>query len=343
MTLGKHYEKISLRIGIPLAILFGAANYYVLATWLNQYTIYLAAFLQGLCYSFGAIVPVTRAINAWFLDKRSTCIGIASTGSGIATFIMPLIITLFMSIGGLKSALMANVTLMLICACIALIFMRNKPSDIGEKPFVDRAPAEITHSIKQHPEEDLKGIYHVLLYVALFLCGFIANASMNHAAIHLATAGYADSIMSLFMAAYGFMMIFTKMFFGVLSDHVGAYRANTIYFITLIISLFWMAYIGARHAGLPVMMILCLFFSVGAALPSVGTAVWTENLARPESVNRMMRHGQTCFSTGTLSGSFIPGVIADLTGDYVVNFIMIGTLAVAMAFIVQKLYRKQGL
>ena len=65
---------------------------------------YAGAFVAGLGYGLGTMVPVTMMINRWFAEKQGFVLGFASAGTGMATILCPPLITAGLSAGGVSLA-----------------------------------------------------------------------------------------------------------------------------------------------------------------------------------------------------------------------------------------------
>ena len=80
-----YYRKLSLRLGILLATLIGAASAAVYAVGGSALVYYAAAVLGGVAYGLGCIYPTSLLLANWFHTHRGLALGVSSAGSGVAT------------------------------------------------------------------------------------------------------------------------------------------------------------------------------------------------------------------------------------------------------------------
>ena len=79
-----------------------------------------------------------------------------------------------------------------------------------------------------------------------------------------------------------------------------------------------------------VTFLLCLF-GFGAPLTTVGLSVWAADFSCTER--------QLCYAIGGLAFSFVPGMVADLTGSYAPVYVIFALFGVFSILTVQSTYR----
>ncbi len=91
--------------------------------------------IAGLGIAFGEFIAMTTIINNWFIRKRSIAMGLLFASGGIGGFIMPPLISLFISNWGwrLAWACLAGIHFFL-TIIIGGILIKNRPEDMGQLP-----------------------------------------------------------------------------------------------------------------------------------------------------------------------------------------------------------------
>lgn len=91
--------------------------------------------IAGLGIAFGEFISMTTIINNWFIRKRSIAMGLLFASGGIGGFIMPPLISLFISNWGWRWAwaCLAGIHFFL-TIIIGGILIRNRPEDVGQLP-----------------------------------------------------------------------------------------------------------------------------------------------------------------------------------------------------------------
>jgi MFS family permease len=92
--------------------------------------------------SFGTLVPVTVTVTRWFHRYRGRAMAIPLGASGFAGFVgAPLVNKLLAANGGnWRQAWQVVAEIMIVSAGVALLFVKERPEDLGQT--VDGAPAE---------------------------------------------------------------------------------------------------------------------------------------------------------------------------------------------------------
>ena len=109
--------------------------------------IVLWGFVIGIGTGLTAMVMGATIATRWFTARRGFVVGLltASTATGQLVF-MPLIAALTEAYGW-RSAVIFIIAMLFVCAAAMLAFMRDRPSDLGLKPYgqtVDEPPAATT-------------------------------------------------------------------------------------------------------------------------------------------------------------------------------------------------------
>ena len=77
-----YYRKLSLRRGILIASLIGAASAAVYSVGGSAFVYYTGAALGGIAYGLGAIYPVSLLLTRWFHTHRGLALGLAKGADG---------------------------------------------------------------------------------------------------------------------------------------------------------------------------------------------------------------------------------------------------------------------
>lgn len=87
-----------------------------------------------------------------------------------------------------------------------------------------------------------------------------------------------------------------------------------------------------------VTFLLCLF-GFGAPLTTVGLSVWAADFSCAERRAQSVQRFQLCYAIGGLAFSFMPGMVADLTGSYAPAYVIFALFGVFSILTVQSTYR----
>ena len=87
-----------------------------------------------------------------------------------------------------------------------------------------------------------------------------------------------------------------------------------------------------------VTFLLCLF-GFGAPLTTVGLSVWAADFSCAERRAQSVQRFQLCYAISGLAFSFMPGMVADLTGSYAPAYVIFAPFGVFSILTVQSTYR----
>ncbi|GAB5414279.1 MAG: MFS transporter [Congregibacter sp.] len=147
------------RIGVRLTLFMGsmiivggALGMALIASNEFQYLLFFGA-VCGLGFSLGGVIPAQSVVTYWFKRRKPLAMSIVLCASGVGSIISIPILNRVVSafdndwrIGWYVVAAMAGIS-----ALTALLFVRNKPADLGQLP--DGDSAEVATAAAQAPQQ----------------------------------------------------------------------------------------------------------------------------------------------------------------------------------------------
>src|SRR5436305_4522334 len=100
----------------------------------SLYTYFALYFLYTVGYIFSGPIPHQILVSHWFQKKRGSAMGIVYVGVGLFGALGSVFVKTMTDQYGFRTALMAVGALMFIAWPLALIFLKDKPSEIGQHP-----------------------------------------------------------------------------------------------------------------------------------------------------------------------------------------------------------------
>lgn len=132
-TIGKKGSRFCIAIGSTLILLSSILMGY----FVKSEIMFIVAFgiIAGIGVGFGTVVPVQTTITQWFNRKRSRAMAITLTASGFGGFIAaPLLTKVLSTSEKWNNCWLVVAGAALLALLIDLIFVKSKPSDIGQIP-----------------------------------------------------------------------------------------------------------------------------------------------------------------------------------------------------------------
>lgn len=333
LVVDKYYKLFNLRVGATLACCFTAAGFIVDSFATSLPVFFCGGFLLGIGYGFGGMVAMTYLANRWFATGIGKMLGFAAMGSGLASIIMPLIIVGLINAFSLSGAFFIEGLIALGIAGLVFLFLRNRPADLGIKPFEKKeGKKRKRRTMRAASKKSLFLLYGAMVCVGHFSCCGTAYLSV------LASSSGFDLIFSASLVSMaGIALTLSKFVTGELFDLLGAPKASAI--------IFAFALVGYTFCSLAflqneiIMSIGAIALGAGIAIGSVGTTAWSIELSTPENRVRVIKYFQFSFSLGGFFANTFPGIIKDMTGSYAVSYGATSLIVLLAAIIILRHYK----
>jgi MFS family permease len=288
----------------------------------------LFGFLSGVGTGIvGSVLSATVA-NRWFLKRRGLVVGIfgAATSAGQLIF-YPLLQKLVDVMSWRTTSVWVAVAIVVLAIPIVLL-MRDKPSDVNEKPFgaePNYVPSKLTADTGIM-RKAMQSLDFWLLAVTFFVCGATSNGLIGthfiaHAVEHGFTADVAASSLA-FMGLFNFVGTIAS---GYLTDRFNPRFLLATYYTFRGISLLFLPLVHDQ-LGLGAFAILFGLDYIATVPPTV--ALTADTFGR-RNVGTVYGWIFCAHQIGAASASWFGGLIRDSYGSYNAAFIIGGGVAVA--------------
>lgn len=336
---GSYYKKLSLRMGVFFAVLTIPVSYIIFAHAHSAVVCYIGAVILGIPYALGNVIPITQIIRNWFKSKEATALAVVMCGTGVSTAVMPPVITKLVENFGLTTAFYAVGIFTVIAAIVIFTVVKDRPEDIGLEPYKENKKAEEKENAVAYSARDLSGKGMILFALVMLLLGYAGTPYTHHLSLHYTTVGYTGIQAAFAVSVYGIFLIISKIAFGAGVDKFGAYRVNYFFFAAWLLGSTITVFLnGVSTSALYGSAILN---GLGISLGTIGMTVWTGDLSSDEMYRQRVKQSQTIFQLGSLVGSPVPGIIADVTGSYAGAYVSFTIALAAVMVIIQGMYRRR--
>ncbi|MBC9907035.1 MFS transporter [Achromobacter xylosoxidans] len=187
--------------------------------------IYLA---YGLGVGLGvgcAYVPVVGAVQRWFLRRRGLASGLAVSGIGVGTLLVPPLASALIDLWGWRAAYLALAAAVAVLGCAAARWVENSPQDRGLQPDGDAAPP-----VRAAPASAPAGVpvlaairsrVFLLLYLAAMAGAFGVFVPFVHLIPYALDHGIAPGRAVLLLGMVGVGSAAGRFLLGSLADRLG--------------------------------------------------------------------------------------------------------------------------
>lgn len=297
-----------------------------------------AAALTGVGYCWAGMVPISLAVGRWFRDRRGLALGLASAGSGVSTVLAPMLLTRAMDRWGMRAAFLMEGAVVLVCAVLVWLLVRDRPEDLGLTPYRRPGAEPAEKAAASGAVSGLSGGQWALLLLAALFAGATGGPGFSHLTMLYTSSGCDSLFVAGLISCLGAMISVGKILCGQVYDRRGGRGGNRFAFGTLLLSLALCCLAPLGGAVLPILAVTA--FGLGMSITAVSPARWAADLcADYESAVRTIT---LAFTAGMLVFGPLPGLLAGWLGGYVPAYLTFFLLLLAAFLIVQGLYRKKA-
>ncbi len=340
----QYSDKLGLRLGIALGTLVTGLGFLFYAIAGRSYLLYcVGAAVTGIGYTLGGITPIAVLFAEWFHTHRSLAMGICSAGTGVSSILVPQILIPIFEKDSLRTGFLLEAAFVTVVAVLLFVLLRNHPSEkglsrlgaeeIGKPVQVRRLPLHRTLSRGDA----------AWMVAATFLMGIATIPGPSHISVLYKTEGFSAESISLLLSLFGAALIVGKCLLGQLADRFGSLRA-TVPFYLLVLSGYALCAL-AGMGSMPLAIASVLTMGVGCAVGTLCYSMFAGDMCPPEQFGATVRTYQLTSTLGGMASSFLPGLLADLTGHYMVSyvaFVAIGLVSLGMICLVYRHLEQQA-
>lgn len=339
MTAEFLFSRLGLRrtaaLGLGLQILSR-----VIFAFSHSFPAYCAgAVLSGLCYAWAGMVPLSLLMGRWFQDRRGFAVGLSSTGSGVATVLLPPVISSLVEQFGLTFTFLTEAGFTLALSILVVLLVRNTPEEMGLSPY--RTNAE---SVVPPAEASVGGLSNArwgAVLFGIFLLAGTVGPGFNHLTMLYTTEGYAPTLVSWLWSYMGLALIVGKIGYGQIADRLGGWRSN--FLIGGVILGAQAACCMAPLGSIFFPILSTTLFGFGLPIGSVSFAIWAQDLRGKNNYQAAVQQCNIAYAIGNFMFGPLPGILADYMGSYVPAYIVFMLLSLVCLVILQWTYRSLGL
>ena len=322
---GKIYEKLELRLGICFAFLASAGGMILYATAQNFWQLALGALAAGLGYGLGGMYPVSLLLHRWFRIHEPIALGICTACTGLAVIFGSPLITSISEMYGVQMTLRLHGIMLALSAAISFMIIRNWPENVEHRKVIKK--------------ERKRRLRFTWMHVAALCIGVSGNAAFQFLGMHFSNLGLSSYEVASVISVAGTALMISKFLYGGSVDHFGTRRTNMVFMFISTAGLVLCCLCGNDYKMAMLSMIL---YGLGLAYPTIGLTVYAEDLCSVEEFEDKVREYQMCYTLGSLAFSPIVGILADLTGTYVLFYLIAAAMGIVALAIIEQNYKRKG-
>lgn len=174
---GRLMEKFGARRMMTLSSIVMGATLISMSKFSALWQFYAAGAILGVTFTFLMYLSFPTIIPRWFNKNVGLMIGIAAAGSSIGGALFnPICGILINNYGWRTTYIILGAVILLIVSPIIGIFLRNKPADIGLRPYGESA---ISARKNKNDGYEYRAVLKMPLFYGLFMFGFLMSTTAS--------------------------------------------------------------------------------------------------------------------------------------------------------------------
>jgi MFS family permease len=186
-----------------------------------------------------AYVPAIGAVQRWFVRRRGFASGLAVSGIGVGTLVMPPLASLLIGSLGWRGAYLALGALAAVVGGGLALLIENDPRDRGLGPDGDPPPSDAQPARPQgnSVRDAIRSWRFISLYAACLICSFGVFVPFVHLVPYAGDHGVAPASAVLLLGVIGVGSTAGRFFLGGLADRMGRQRSLFLMFTGMAVAL----------------------------------------------------------------------------------------------------------
>ncbi len=280
-----------------------------------------AAYGLGVGLGVGcAYVPAIGAVQRWFVRRRGFASGLAVSGIGVGTLVMPPLATFLIASLGWRGAYLVLGILVAIVGGGLSLLIENDPRDRNLGPDGDppHAGARSGRTEGASVNEAIRSRRFVSLYAANLICSFGVFVPFVHLVPYARDHGVSAASAVLLLGIIGIGSTAGRFFLGGLADRLGRQRSLLLMFAGMALALAsWVAATGLWSLGAFACAFGVFYGGWVAVLPAV-----VMDYFGGRNVSGLIGILYTSVAFGTLVGPSAAGFAFDFSHSYTVPILV---------------------
>jgi MFS family permease len=305
----------SRRLAVAGMILTGAGL--VFAGFARTLTEVYVAYGLGVGLGVGcSYVPAVGAVQRWFVRRRGFASGIAVSGIGVGTLVMPPLAALLIVRVGWRDAYLVLGCLAAIVGTGMAMLIENDPRDRGLNPDGDASRPDVRPALSPgfSVREAMTSRRFAGLYAACLISSFGLFVPVAHLIPYAQDHGIAPSAAVLLLGAIGVGSTAGRFFLGGLADRMGRRHALLVMFAGMALALVvWAVSTSLWALGVVALLFGVFYGGYVAVLPAL-----VMDYFGGRNVSGIIGVLYTSVAFGTLIGPSAAGFAFDLSHSYLI-------------------------
>lgn len=259
-----------------------------------------------------------RMLGNWFHRHYGLVTGVVTAMTGLGGSVFTLVFSDLTNQFSWRSAYLAVAVVFLLLAVLIAVLVRNKPEEMGLKPYGE---GYIPQNTKRESDDHWEGfsfeklkkrpVFYIMIIATVLscVCAYMALPVVN---AHVQDCGLGADFAAKVQSVVMFALTITKLGFGYLSDKFGVKPMTMLSLAALTVALLLMAGIKDTTSA----YVAALIFSVGLPICGIMPTLLVPSLFGYHASVQVMGIIQAMISVGNMVATPLTNSLRDVLGSY---------------------------
>jgi len=281
----------------------------------------------------GGFVPINSTIARWFVRRRGMMTGVAISGMGVGTIVMPVVARWLISTYDWRFSYLIVGIVVLVVSVAAAQFLRRDPSKMGQLPYGEGEVKQEGLIVKPEGFSFREAIHTKqfwLFFAIIFAFGGVGQATMVHIVPHTTDLGISATIAAGIIAIIGGASIVGRIGLGGASDRIGEKKVLLCVFVFYLVAFLWL--VPARE--LWALYLFAVLFGLAFGGGEVMISPLVAKLFGLKAHGALLGAIVLAAALGATVAPLMAGYIFDVTTGYQLAFVVLAALSVVALVLV---------
>ena len=327
VVMGRLNDRFGPRIVVAGCGLFLGSGYLLMSQISAIWQLYLFYGVLIAIGASGSYIPLASTISRWFVKRRGLMTGIAISGIGVGTMIMPPVANWLITDYGWRVAYLVVGIAVSVLITSATQFLRYDPGQMGQLPYGENQtePGSVNLKAQGFSLRETIHTRQFWMISTMFFCFAVSIQSiLVHIVPHATDIEISAASAANILATIGALSAAGRVMMGGVADRIGNRLALIIVFILMSAALLWL--LTAKELWMFYLFAVAFGFAYGgwATLISLIPA----EFFGLGSIGVILGAVHFSVATGEALGPTLAGGIFDVAGRYQPAFLICAALSI---------------
>ncbi len=329
MSFGFFVMKLGQRVMISIGFACLTASMFIYAFAPVIYVYWIGSIILGIGFSLTTTTMVGSIMNCWCDKNKGTITGLVLSASGIGGAVATQIVSPVIESGsdGYRKAYIICGTVILATGIIMVLFYKNRGT-----AFATKKKARDVGWKGISFQEAVKRPYFYVCLTGIFLTGFALQGMTGTSTQHMKDVFHDADFVTNILSSHLLILTASKFLTGFIYDKLGLKITFSICAVASVASLMLLTFMQNDAIGRGAGAIYAFVSCVAVPLETIMLPIFASEFFGPKSFDKALGIIAGLNVAGYAVGSFVIGIICDITGGYATGYFIYGMIMVAVFF-----------